>query len=248
MRASAAAALAVACWLMPSPAPAAQAGSYDPKNGVFSLKALVFGGGFRVTTAIPLHGDFSKFDRVEIVEAESLVGPDAPSAFLHRLTEQLAAEFRKGKRFLDVAIVERYRPPPDATVVDGSPDQNLFRTADSLDAPLRGAQDLIAMDRQRDAAEQQRAGASLVVKSEVIDYSKGNKFLQLLFMNWGNALVTLRLSYLDGATGEELGRSVISSDNSSKVVPSLFSTRTALSGVAEGLVDQVTRRKLGAER
>jgi hypothetical protein len=126
--------------------------------------------------------------------------------------------------------------------------QDLFRTADSLDAPMRGPQDLIAMDRQRASTERQRATDTLVVTSQVIDYSKGNNVLQLLFVNWGNALITLRLSYLDGATGEELGRSVISSDNSSKVVPSVLSTRTALSGVAEGLVDQVTRRKVGAER
>ena len=247
MRVRAATALAAACLGLASPA-LAQASTYEPKNGVFNLKALILGGGFRVTTAIPLHGDFSRFDRVEIVDVESLVGHDAPSAFLHRLTEQLAAEFKKGKRFLDVTIVDRYRRPDRVTVDDASMNQDLFRTADSLDAPMRGPQDLIAMDRQRASAERQRATDTLVVSSQVIDYSEGNKFLQLLFLNWGNALVTLRLSYLDGATGEELGRSVISSDNSSKVVPSVLSTRTALSGVAEGLVDQVTRRKVGAER
>jgi hypothetical protein len=86
------------------------------------------------------------------------------------------------------------------------------------------------------------------VTSEVIDYAKGNKLVQLLLLDLGNAIVTLRFSYFDKVTGEELGRSVISSDNSSKVVPSVLSPRTALSGLSEGLVDQVTRRKVAGER
>ena len=114
---------------------------------------------------------------------------------------------------------------------------------------MRPAADMAAMDRERDeAAARQRPTDTLVVTDQVIDYAKGNKFLQLLLLNLGNGLVTLRLSYYDKATGEELGRSVVSSDNSSKVVPSLLSPRTPLSGVAEGLVDQVTRRKVAAER
>ena len=82
----------------------------------------------------------------------------------------------------------------------------------------------------------------------MIDYASGNKFTQLLLLNLGNGLMTIRLSYFDKATGEELGRSVVSSDTSSKVVPSLLSPRTPLGGVAEGVVDQVTRRKVAAER
>ena len=58
---------------------------YSPKNGVVNLKAIIFGGGFRVTTAIPLHGDFSKFDRIEIVKPESLIGSSVSLDFLDRL-------------------------------------------------------------------------------------------------------------------------------------------------------------------
>jgi hypothetical protein len=225
----------------------AQTRPYTPKNGVVNWKAVLLGGAFRVTTAVPLHGDFSRFDRVEIVEAESLVGGDAPPTVLHRLTGQLLAEFRKSGRFAEVVGVRSYerRRTAAAPVADWT---DAFRTADSLDAPMRPAADMAVMDRDREAAARGNTADTLVVTDEVIDYARGNKFTQLLLLNLGNGLVTIRLSYFDKATGEELGRSVVSSDTSSKVVPSVLSPRTPLGGVAEGVVDQVTRRKVAAER
>jgi hypothetical protein len=239
--------LVLATWTLPLHA---QSKPYAPKNGVVNWKAVLFGGAFRVTTAIPLHGDFSRFDRVEIVEAESLIGGDAPPSVLHRLTAQLVAEFRKGGRFAEVAVVRSYeRPRTVAPAGFDSPDTfDDFRTADALDAPMRPASDMTAMDRDREASANDSISDTLVISDEIIDYARGNKFTQLLLLNLGNGLLTLRLSYFDKATGEELGRSVISSDNSSKVVPSLLSARTPLTGVAEGVVDQVTRRKVAAER
>jgi hypothetical protein len=124
-----------------------------------------------------------------------------------------------------------------------------FRDADPLDAPLRTTEDMANFDGQREAAARETDhDATLVVTSDVVDYEKGNKFLQLLAMDIGNSILTLRFSYWDKLTGEELGRSIVSSDNSSKVVPSLLSPRSSLTGVSEGLVDQVTRRKVSAER
>jgi hypothetical protein len=116
---------------------------------------------------------------------------------------------------------------------------------------MRSWSDLVAFDRQRAAAAASGAttsGRTLVVRCEVIDYTKGNKWLQFLALDLGNSILTLRFSYYDETTGEELGRTVVSSDNSSSVIPSAFSTRNALTGVIEGLVDQVTRRKLAGER
>jgi hypothetical protein len=225
----------------------AQSAPYTPKNGVVNVKAVIFGGAFRVTTVIPLHGDFSRFDRVQIVQAESLIGPDVTPSFLHELTEHLVKEFRKGKHFSRIEVVQFYEPPPPGAPA-GSQVSEDFRLADRLDAPMRPAADMAVLNEARALAAHEPADDTLVVTDQVIDYAKGNKFLQLLLLNLGNGLVTLRLGYYDRATGEELGRSVVSSDNSSKVVPSLLSTRTPITGVAEGLVDQVTRRKVAAER
>jgi hypothetical protein len=224
----------------------AQTKPYTPKNGVLNWKAVVFGGAFRVTTVVPLHGDFAHFDRVEIVEAESLIGSDVPPAVLHDLTEHLVEGFRAGGHFSEVGIVRAYEPH-QARPAAGETTED-FRGSDSLDAPIRPAADMAVMDLARRLAADDSAGDTLVVTAQVLDYAKGNKFLQLLLLNLGNGLMTLRMAYYDKATGEELGRSVISSDNSSKVVPSLLSSRTPITGIAEGLVDQVTRRKVAAER
>ena len=104
-------------------------------------------------------------------------------------------------------IVDGYDPrvPHPLDAVDAA---ETFRTADSLDAPLRPDADLAVMDRERQASA--RAAPA-----------KGNKLAQLLFLNLGDAVVT---------------------------VPSLLSPRTALRGVAEGLVDQITQRKVAAEQ
>lgn len=117
-------------------------------------------------------------------------------------------------------IVDGYDPrvPHPLDAVDAA---ETFRTADSLDAPLRPDADLAVMDRERQASARAAPSDTLVVTSDVIDYAKGNKLAQLLFLNLGDAVVT---------------------------VPSLLSPRTALRGVAEGLVDQITRRKVAAEQ
>lgn len=228
-----------------------QATTYVPKNGVLSLKAILIGGGFRVTTAIPLHGDFSKYRRLEIVRCESLIGPDAPEAVLQQITEGLVKEFGKGGRFSGVTVVDSFSEQEAASAQPASKALAEIRDADALDAPMRTRDDLLTLDRQRVVmahAEDEGASGVLVVKSLVIDYAKGNKWLQLLLLDLGNSVLTVRVSYYDKGTREELGRSVVSSDTTSRLIPGTFSWRTAVTGVAEGLVDQVTRRKVGGER
>jgi hypothetical protein len=239
-----------AAWITWALVSFAQAKPYTPKNGILNWKAVLLGGAFRVTPAIPLHGDFSRYGRLEVVKAESLVGPDVPGVLLEKVTSGLTEEFRQGKRFSDVSVVDTFAPPafrpsrPEPASVES------FRNADPIDAPMRTWDDLVMFDRQRQAAAmlERTSTDTLVVQCQVIDYAKGNKFLQLLFLDLGDAILTLRISYFDRASGEELGRSVVSSNNASKGLPSAFSPRSELTGVIEGLVDQVTRRKIAGER
>jgi hypothetical protein len=83
---------------------------------------------------------------------------------------------------------------------------------------------------------------------EVLDYSKGSRLKQLLPLDLGKSILTVRLRYYDKMTGQEIGRQIISgmSDGSSLLGP--LSPRDALSGVADGLVDQVTRRVAASVR
>lgn len=240
---------------MSAQAPAAPE-KYKPKNGVLNLKAILFGGGYRVTTVIPLHGNFSHYAHLEIVQAESLIGKDAPLDFLEKLATQLKTDFEKGGRFRGVALVGSFKPTPKAGTASAGNDEEEFRKSDSLDSSLRNVEDMNKFDRERLAAQKTlqpidgdtSAFGTLVIRSQVIDYSKGNKILQLSETGFGDSILTIRFSYYDKETGEELGRSIISADNSSKVLPAALSPRTVMSGVAEGLVDQITRRQVAAER
>ena len=242
--------IAILCFACAETAPA-QNKKYSPKNGVLNLKAIVLGGGFRVISAIPMHGNFARYTKLEIARTESLIGKVAGPEVLNRLLVELRNGFERGGRFTSISTIDSFSAKDAAASPQKAPPED-FREADALDAPMRTGDELVQFDRQRQAAaESTESGEStgtLVVTSQIIDYAKGNKVLQLLPFDIGNGILSVRFSYFDKDTGEELGRSVISSDNSSKVVPSFISPRTALTGIAEGLVDQVTRRKVSAER
>ncbi len=223
---------------------------YTPKNGILNIKALIFGGGFRVSTAVPLHGNFAHYRTLEIVHPESLIGKDVPAEFLEKLGVELQTEFEKGERFAEVKTVRSFAVGSLSSARAIASED--FREADALDAPMRPPEDMKVFDRQRHDSELSDESSSpagtLVIRCQVVDYAKGNKLLQLSMLDVGNSILTLRFSYFDKETGEELGRSIISSDNSSRIIPSALSSRTVLNGIAEGLVDQVTRRKAAAER
>ena len=76
-------------WSLLTIGAAAQSKPYKPKNGLRNWKAILLGGAFRVTTAIPLHGNFSKYSRVEIARTQSVIGPDVPQPFLEQITAKL---------------------------------------------------------------------------------------------------------------------------------------------------------------
>ena len=161
--------------------------------------------------------------------------------------EHIAHRAHRAQRIGDAVGLQR--PAQTAGVVPGVDDS--FLGADPIDAPMRGPDDMVAFDQRRLAAAacgERCSGLTLVVQCQVIDYAKGSRWLQLFALDIGNSVLTLRCSYFDKISGEELGRSVISSDNSSKVIPSAVTSRSPIAGVVDGLVDQVTRRKIEGER
>jgi hypothetical protein len=82
----------------------------------------------------------------------------------------------------------------------------------------------------------------------VLDYAKGSRLKQALPLDLGKSILTVRLRYYDKKTGQEIGRQIISgrTDGSSLLGP--LSPRSALSGVADGFVDQVIRRIAASAR
>lgn len=237
--------------------------NYKPQHGTASLKGELFGGEFRVVTVIPFAGDFSKYRRVEIPRLQSLIGPDAPEKMLDKYTADVQTGFAKTCRFEQVVATRQYQPHSKNARIDQtkkSPEPAQQPTLGSLtdvaptDAPMLSADDMAKMDAQRIARQQESLEQkpsdenTLVVAGEVIDYAPGNRALELIApLNLGDSVLSIRLTYYDKQTGAIVGRQVVTGLTEGKMLGGL-GVRTALTGVSEGIVDQVTRRTLAGER
>jgi hypothetical protein len=228
--------------------------NYKGKNGILSMKTLVLGGEFRVTTVIPFKGNVADYNQLEIARPVSLVGPALSVDVSNRQAAAIKSQFESRKIFEAVAVIDSYDPALyvrkqkglSSEIADTHSDQE-----DALETPISSAEDMEARDRRR-AGEQQEFGQpstrTLVTIVEVLDYEKGSRLKQVLPLDLGKSILTVRLRYYDKMTGQEIGRQIISgrSDGSSLLGP--LSPRDALSGVVDGLVDQVTRRIAASEK
>ena len=228
--------------------------NYKGQNGILSMKTLVLGGEFRVTTVIPFKGSVADYNQLEITRPVSLVGGALNVEVSNHQVAKIKSQFESRKIFEDVTVIDSYNPELYGINQKGShrEDANTNSSGDdALEASIRSAEDMEARDSRR-AREQQgferRSTRTLVTVIEVLDYSKGSRLKQALPLDIGKSILTVRLRYYDKTTGQEIGRQIISgqSDGSSLLGP--LSPRDALSGVADGLVDQVTRRVAASVR
>jgi hypothetical protein len=231
---------------------------YKGENGILSAKILIFGGEFRVTTVIPFKGNFAEYHHLEIARPVSLVGKALTPDVASRQVDKFKSQFESRRLFEMVAVIDAYDPATASqrqqqlSASAPSEKSDDVDRGESLDAPIGSFDDLIARDKHRalreDAGQQPAADKTLVVVIEVLDYAKGSRWKQALPLDLGKSILTVRLRYYDKRTGEEVGRQVISgqSDGSSLLGP--LSPRDGLSGVAEGFIDQVTRRVAASEK
>jgi len=222
--------------------------NYKGQNGIVSMKTLVLGGEFRVTTVIPFKGNIADYTQLEIAKPISLVGKALSAEVANRQVAKIKSQFESKKIFDSVAVIDSYNPPlydRRQKALQTDSDGKNQPAEDSLEAPIGTANDMEAADRRRTRNQQeleQLSTRTLVTVIEVLDYAKGSRLKQVLPLDLGKSILTVRLRYYDKMTGQEIGRQIISgrSDGSSLLGP--LSPRDALSGVADGLVDQVTRR------
>ena len=222
--------------------------NYKGQNGIVSMKTLVLGGEFRVTTVIPFKGNIADYTQLEIAKPISLVGKALSAEVANRQVAKIKSQFESKKIFDSVAVIDSYNPPlydRRQTASQTDSDGKHQPAEDSLEAQIGTANDMEAVDRRRTRNQQeleQLSTRTLVTVIEVLDYAKGSRLKQVLPLDLGKSILTVRLRYYDKMTGQEIGRQIISgrSDGSSLLGP--LSPRDALSGVADGLVDQVTRR------
>ncbi len=228
--------------------------NYKGQNGILSMKTLVLGGEFRVTTVMPLRGNVADYNQLEITRPVSLVGGALNVEVSNHQVAKIKSQFESRKIFESVRVIDSYDPALYVGKEKGSHSEIADTHSvqdDALEAPIRSAEDMEARDSQRAREHQefeQRSTRTLVTVIEVLDYSKGSRLKQALPLDLGKSILTVRLRYYDKTTGQEIGRQIISgrSDGSSLLGP--LSPRDALSGVADGLVDQVTRRVAASVR
>ena len=231
---------------------------YKGENGIISAKTLILGGEFRVTTVIPFKGNFAEYHHLEIAKPVSLVGKALTPDEASRQVAKFKSQFETRRLFETVAVIDAYdaatasQLQQQSSANTPSEESNDVERGELLDAPIGSFDDLIARDKRRalreDAGQQHFADKTLVVVIEVLDYAKGSRWKQALPLDLGKSILTVRLRYYDKSTGEEVGRQVISgqSDGSSLLGP--LSPRDGLSGVADGFIDQVTRRVAASEK
>jgi len=231
---------------------------YKGENGILSAKTLLLGGEFRVTTVMPFKGNLAEYHHLEITKPISLVGKALTPEVASRQVAKFKSQFESRRLFETVAIIDAYDPAtasqrqhPSSADAPSAKSDDVDR-AESLDAPIQSFDDLIAHDKRRALAEgagqQPAADKTLVVVIEVLDYAKGSRLKQALPLDLAKSILTVRFRFYDKSTGEEIGRQVISgqSDGSSLLGP--LSPRDGLSGVADGFIDQVTRRVAASEK
>jgi hypothetical protein len=228
--------------------------NYKGKNGILSMKTLVLGGEFRVTTIIPFKGNLAEYHHLEITRPVSLVGRALTPQVSNQQLAKLKSQFDARRIFESVTVIDAY-----STAVASQPQEQSHKhsyniegaTVDALDSPIGSFPDMQAHDRQRSREDQQEEPPSdrvLVTVIEVLDYAKGNRIKQILPLDLGKSILTVRLRYYDKASGQEIGRQIISGMSSGSNLLGPLSPRDALSGVADGFVDQVTRRVAASEK
>ena len=230
---------------------------YKSENGILSAKTVILGGEFRVTTVIPFKGNFAGYHHLEIAKPVSLVGKALTPDEARRQIAKFKSQFESRRLFETVVGIDSYDPTTASRHKQSSanaPSEKSVEAdrAESPDAPIGSFDDLVARDKRRalgeDAGQRPAADKTLVVVIEVIDYAKGSRWKQALPLDLGKSILTVRLRYYEKSTGEEVGRQIISgqSDGSSLLGP--LSPRDGLSGVADGFIDQVTRRVAASEK
>jgi hypothetical protein len=228
--------------------------NYKGKNGIVSMKTVVLGGDFRVTTVIPFKGNLADYRRLEIARPISLVGGALTSQVSDHQLERLKSQLEEKRIFESVTVIDTYMAADQVQLqkpIRDTSNNTGVQELDSLDSPICSFTDMEARDSRRlrqDNGAEGLLDLTLVTVIEVLDYAKGNRLKQALPLDLGKSILTVRLRYYDKDSGKEIGRQIVSGKSGGSSLLGPISPRDALSGVADGFVDQITRRVVAAEK
>src|SRR5205085_7855221 len=83
--------------------------NYKGKNGILSMKTLVLGGDFRVTTIIPFKGNLAEYHHLDLTRPISLVGSVLTQQVSTQQLTKLKSQFEARRIFTSVAVIDAYR-------------------------------------------------------------------------------------------------------------------------------------------
>src|SRR5262245_24437485 len=118
--------------------------NYKGKNGVLSMKTLVLGGDFRVTTIIPFKGNLAEYHHLEITRPVSLVGNTLTPQVSSQQLAKLKSQMEERRIFESVTVIDSF----SMTVVSQPQKQSHENSnniadaeGDSLDSPIGSSSD-----------------------------------------------------------------------------------------------------------
>lgn len=153
--------------------------------------------------AVPLGGDFARYQRLEVVPLENEMGDLIPAELVAGLNEGLLRQLQQ-VRNLEVARAE---PTRQRT----SPGAGAQARAGDPSAPAPGPADPAASAIPLRQASVESPTA--VLEAIIVDFDPGSQGQRVLQVGVGRqAVLTLHLWFLDGATGQLLGKYIINSE------------------------------------
>ncbi len=186
------------------------------KNGIVSATGLLRGAHFRIQYIIPMHGNFSNYDKVEIVRLRSTLGSKVPQEKMDKFVKDLRKSFEKMGSFSQVAIVDSFNP---------------------------STENLAAL-RQAAQKQDKSSKGTLVVIGSIIDYAKGNRVLRELGVGLAPSVLTVRFSILDKENNWELARGNMAGvvQATWMSIPGISSNDMSFNQAGVAISDQVQRR------
>src|SRR5262249_10109792 len=121
--------------------------NYKGQNGILSVKTLVLGGEFRVTTIVPFKGNVADYTRLEIARPVSLVGKALSADVASKQLAKIKSQFESRRIFESVTVIESYDARVYAQRQEQSGKQSDSGASekhadDSLEAPMGTLQDM----------------------------------------------------------------------------------------------------------
>src|SRR5262249_28588778 len=153
---------------------------------IFSVKTVVLGGEFRVTTVIPFKGNLADYHHLEITRPVSLVGGALTTDVADRQVGKIKSQFEEKRIFESLTVTYSYSATAAGQTPKPHRDDSFNTNADSadpLDSPIAGYSTMEARDRQRalqNDKPETPSNRTLVTVIEVLDYAKGSRIKQAL--------------------------------------------------------------------